>query len=366
MPPVKRVAAIALLLLAVVAAACGKFKTIATNGSEDGGAVDANDASNADSGDDGATSTTLAVVQQIPGAGALDAIWGSGPTDIHAVGDNGMIYDYDGNAWAALGGAETGATLTGLWGSGPNDVYAVGTLAADGRGIVFHNDGSGWTQETSTATGLLSVWGISGTVWAVGTGGEVYQKMGAGDFVSQVHLPPNPYVDGGTGAPVLWSISGNAANDIVVAADLDSTFLFDQAMDWTYSYDPVDRTRNYRSAWGAPSQTLNVFLGANYYGIWWWLEDEDGGTDSLLLLNEERDTAEKASDYIWGIWGAASDRVVFVGDHGRIMWFDGGENGPTVVPSPVQGSLFGVWGTSLDDIWVVGDDATILHGSIPH
>jgi hypothetical protein len=353
----------------VGAAGCASFKTGPSDGGGGGDAgfgVDAEGGAPADAdGDAGPNPTTFSIVQQIPDGGALGAIWGSGANDIHAVGDNGMIYDFDGNTWTALGGAETGAWLSGVWGSGPNDVYAVGTLAADARGIVLHYDGSGWVQQASTATSLLSVWGVGGRVWAVGPGGHVYEQVSSGTWTDNGgHFAPNPNVDGGADAPALSSISGNAPNLVVVAGGLDSMYWFDGTY-WNYSYDPVDRTRSYHAVWGAPSSTLDVFIGANYYGIWWWAADLDGGTQTYYLLNEERDSKDKANDSFWGIWGPSSDRVVFVGDGGRVMWFNGGPDNPKIVPCPVQTSLYGVWGTSLDDVWIVGDDATILHGSIP-
>jgi hypothetical protein len=325
------------------------------------------DAATGDAPADGPGATTFAVVQQAHDAGALNAVWGSGPTDIHAVGDNGAIVDYDGTSWTPLAGSVTGATLTGVWGTGPNDVYAVGTLAADSRGIIFHDDGTGWVQQESTAHGLLSVWGVSGAVYAVGLGGAIYRRVGSGAWTLLGSLPPNPYVDAGPGAPVLWSVNGNASNEVVVAAGLDSTFLDDGQSQWLYSYDPVDRTRDYRCVWGAPSQSLDVFIGANYYGIWWWLEASDGGVQSLLSINEEHDEPDDVARFLWGIWGPSSDRAVFVGDAGRIMYFDGssGPNSAQIIPSPVATTLYGVWGVSMDDVWIVGKEGTILHGSIP-
>src|SRR5438477_11340385 len=40
-----------------------------------------------DGGVDAGPASTLAVVQEIPDAGSLNAVWGSGPNDVHAVGD---------------------------------------------------------------------------------------------------------------------------------------------------------------------------------------------------------------------------------------------------------------------------------------
>lgn len=351
----------ALLAAALLfATGCASLKT--SNATDGGGADASVDSSAVDAGDDGSAGPSLAIVQQIPDAGSLNAIWGSGPTDIHTVGDNGMMYDYDGSKWNPVVSV-TGAKLQGVWGTGPNDIYAVGILAANTRGIIFHNDGNGWTEQLETNWGLNDVWGVAGgTVYAVGIGGHIFTNDAGQGWVDQGHLPPDQCVSNqSSDEPILWSLWGNSAKFIDVAGDVDTFYRYDGMTSWLYSCDPVDRTTTYRSVWGPPAPgSPTLFLGANYYGVWL-----DTGTQLLLSLNEEKDTPDKVNDFIWGIWGTASDNVVFVGDKGRIMTWDGGPNGLKKVPAPVTVGLAGVWGTSLDDVWIVGDQATILHGSVP-
>ena len=136
----------------------------------DAGRVDG-DAGAADAAHDQAAAPPFTVVQQLPDAGAFHSVWGSGPSDIHAVGDNGLMYDYDGTGWTSVLG-QTGASMGGVWGTSSTDIYAVGTLAAAGRGIIFHNDGTGWVEQMEEPVGLNAVWGASGTVYAVGLGGQ--------------------------------------------------------------------------------------------------------------------------------------------------------------------------------------------------
>jgi hypothetical protein len=346
----------------LLATGCGSFKSSNANNAE--GGVDAGDEPNptGDDAGDGGTGPSLTIVQQIPDGGSLNAIWGSGPNDIHTVGDNGMMYDYDGTQWNRVVPV-TGAKLQDVWGTGSNDIYAVGILAADARGVIFHNDGSGWTEQQETNWGLNAVWGVAGgTVYAVGIGGHIFTNTAGQGWVDVGHLPPNQCVSNqSTDEPILWSLWGNSAKFIDVAADVDTYFRYDGMTSWLYSCDPVDRTTTYRSVWGPPAPgSPTIFLGANYYGVWL-----DNGTQLLVTLNEEKDTPDKANDYVWGIWGTASDSVVFVGDKGRVMSWDGGPNGLKKWQAPAPVALAGVWGTSLDDVWIVGDDATILHGSIP-
>ncbi len=105
-------------------------------------------------------------------ADVLYAVWGSGPGDVWAVGDNGAIRHFTAGAtrWTIVESPTT-AKLRGVWGSGPSDVWAVG---ADGA--LIHYDGTKWSAATAAfAPGkkpsLIGVWGSgSSDVWAVGSG----------------------------------------------------------------------------------------------------------------------------------------------------------------------------------------------------
>jgi hypothetical protein len=64
----------------------------------------------------------------------LRAVWGSGPNDVWAVGDNATIIHFDGTEWA-LASTVSDLDLHGLWGSGASDIWAVGA------GGVLHSTG---------------------------------------------------------------------------------------------------------------------------------------------------------------------------------------------------------------------------------
>ena len=65
-------------------------------------------------------------------------IWGSSPSNLVAVGQNGAILRFDGTSWTAMTSPVNNA-LFGVWGSGPSDIYAVGV-----QGTLLHYDGSTW------------------------------------------------------------------------------------------------------------------------------------------------------------------------------------------------------------------------------
>ena len=109
-----------------------------------------------------------------------NAIWGSSATNIFVAGFQvgetssgdftvaGAIWRYDGTAWTPMTLPST-AVLNEIWGTSPTDVFAVGE-----DGVVLHFDGNAWTVTTPTKNALLGVWGTSpGDVFATGMGGTI-------------------------------------------------------------------------------------------------------------------------------------------------------------------------------------------------
>ncbi len=99
----------------------------------------------------------------------LEAIWGSGPDDIWAVGDSTMLH-WNGSAWSSVATPLNDGTShhwNAVWGSGANDVWAVGGY----QGIILHWNGGAWStvEESGTPGSIESVWGTGpNDVWAVG------------------------------------------------------------------------------------------------------------------------------------------------------------------------------------------------------
>lgn len=178
-----------------------------------------------------------AVLSEVaPPAGALGQLYGvhgSGPADVYAVGDAGLLLRWDGQAWSVVNiglptaGPLTGA-LTAVWAFGPRDVWlganmpaaslfhyagaapaqpvalvtnrpvtglwarAAGDLfaAADG---VFHYDGAAWTALVPSGepnlAAIRAVWGTdSQHVWGAGTSSALGPRVTTYDgarFVAQ-------------------------------------------------------------------------------------------------------------------------------------------------------------------------------------
>lgn len=110
----------------------------------------------------------------LPQGNGLNGMWGTGPTDIWAVGDFGTALHYDGQNWSLL---TTGTTrhLNGIWTPGAGSAVVVGDT-----GFVSRWNGSAFVNETSGTTAHLnSVWGSSlSNLFAVGDGGVILRNMG--------------------------------------------------------------------------------------------------------------------------------------------------------------------------------------------
>jgi hypothetical protein len=342
------------LLCVLVAAGChGGFHLVPGG---DGGAADM-------------SGTGWRVVRDQPDGGALRAVFGVAPDEVHAVGDSGRVVTWDGNSFTEpmLG---SGYDLTSGWGISKTDQWICGVVHGTPDGILFHlgaTPADRWVQANTEPipNGLLALWAAPPSRarsaapqwWSVGYNGVIYSTDAKGPFHMGNQVPPSPCHGMMTFAPLLWSVSGNSATSVGIAGDVCTAYFFDGTL-WNRLTTP-DTTRIFRSAFGAPSATTDLYFGANYYGLWHF-----DGTTLEIQINEERGPAPNIGLFIWSIWGPDTQHLIAVGDAGRIMTYDAGKQQVTIRPSPTTRSLYGVWGSSADDVWIVGEQGLILRGSV--
>jgi hypothetical protein len=99
----------------------------------------------------------------------LNALWGVDGNDVWAVGAQGVIRHFRGEAWEIVP-SPVARDLYGVWGSRADDVWAVGD-----DGVVIHWDGVSWTVKAIPFTGarrprLYAVAGAGEDVWVAGEG----------------------------------------------------------------------------------------------------------------------------------------------------------------------------------------------------
>jgi cysteine-rich repeat protein len=268
-----------------------------------------------------------------PTDNTLRDIWGTGPGNILAVGDGGVVIRFNGEFWAPMP-SPASQPLKGIGGTSANDIWVVGERGPSPSGTIFHFDGSAWRDDAPTPTfpPLRSIWSHSpnialavgivdtvrrfdGSAWTnldCNSGGELNDVWGVSP--SNIYaVSGNPLQRGichyngtswsrDTSVPsALNSISGSGSNRIYAVGDAGN----------------ILQKNNIGSGWssvGSPtSQQLN--------GVWVAPQGAQGG-------------------------------VFAVGESGTIV--EGG--GPTWVDASLPGvpSFFGVWGTHWNNVFAVG------------
>lgn len=269
----------------------------------------------------------------------IRGVWGSGPSDVYAVGESGSIVHYDGVSWSNIS-IPVPQHLLGVWGSGPDNVFVVATtgriyhltyqgderiveefvvepaaartepylygiwgndandvyVVGDHETIVHYN-GSSWTVQNFDITGkrLRAVWGSGQTVYAVGEEGTILEKQGT----SWVTMPSVPEAN-------LRAVWGSGTDD-VYAVGWSGTILHYDDLSWT---------------------------------------EQESGTMELLF----------------GVWGSGPDDVFAVGFDGTILHYDGNDHKVwSAIPSETSDSISTVWGSGPHDVFVAGSAGTILH-----
>jgi hypothetical protein len=101
--------------------------------------------------------------EHIQSDGYFCAMFGSGPTDVYAVGWGGNILRIDGIEWREMETGTSNRFLDG-WAFAPNDVYVAGYQSNFFRGLhgeVMHYDGSDLKVVATRLPDLHSTWAIN-------------------------------------------------------------------------------------------------------------------------------------------------------------------------------------------------------------
>jgi len=145
--------------------------------------------------------------------GALDAIFGTSPTDIWAVGIDYSIpkaplrpgaFHFDGFQWTEDAGFSANyRPLVAVWGSDPGHYWAGGSDELDAW------DGTSWSMlDPSTHPKITSIWGLdANAMWAIGVDASIW--FWDGTSFSSVY----------TAAGALHGIHGTSRNDVWAVGD---------------------------------------------------------------------------------------------------------------------------------------------------
>jgi hypothetical protein len=281
-------------------------------------------------------------VDHVEDDGAILSIWGTGD-EVWAVGGEigrGLLLHNDGSGWATvdIGISEM---LWWVYGFGPTDLYAVG----DG-GLILHYDGVSWERaESGTDLTLYGVWGASGgDVWIVGgdaadPDGTAVILRGQGRTFEVVDDVPAEMAPN-----ALYKIYGYGPDDVIAVGGAGTILRWD-GEHWSRDASPTDAPLF--SLWGRAVNDLYAVGGhgegeiLHFDGAGWNAVGEPGLSAGLS-----------------GVFTAPDRPVIAVGAFSTILEMQPGgielaHDLPLLDPLP---SLHGVWGDESGTTYAVGGD----------
>ena len=275
----------------------------------------------------------------------LNAVWGSGPTDIYAVGVNGfadLILHSTGDGHWVEQPVGINGELYSIWGSGPNDVYVGGF-----GNTLLHSTGNGvWSLQTIPNIGVLEIWGSGPSdvyITFANSAGTVYHSTGNGTW--------SPFVVGDS-TSIIATVWGPSATDVYFAGgntpNDDAPYVVhgpSNLTSQTLPPPPDMYKRDIFQVWGSGPNDL--YAGGNSDGI---LHSDGGGTWT-------QQTGPQGGSTFLGIWGSGPNDVYMISDQVGVYHSTG--NGTWIQDPDVHNRPMGIWGSSSHDIYIVGN--SILH-----
>jgi hypothetical protein len=316
----------------------------------------------------------------------LNAISGSAPDHVWAVGETGSIVRFNGRFEERRAGSV--ADLNGIFGFSESEVWAVGN-----SGTVLHRRPTGWERiQLPTQRNLLAIGGTSANdLWVVGEAGsslhfdgKSWSNVQTGTMDDMVSVWASGPSDVWAGTPLrtyhsflhwdgtAWSDWKGARPPGTVSGFWgfapDDVWAVGSVCDYIYPFDPLCiKTASHfdGSAW-----TVHYFEPAVHSTF-----------ERLVAIwgSESRDVwalAENNASYHWdgehwsqvqfpeiyhctGLWGRTKNDVFATCGNSIVHW-----NGDvwSILPTLSGEWLFGLWGVD-STFWVVGRDGIILKHS---
>lgn len=297
----------------------------------------------------------------------LNAAWGAGPLDLHAVGMHGHALRWTGmpgvpGAWT--GGPISGApTLFGVTGTGGDDVFAVGT-----GGVIVRWDGKTWSRSSVSGRRLLR--GLcddpSSGLWVVGSGGTVLHRQdgvfreGPSPVTADLSACAPGVLAVGAGGIALRAGSGGVQPlGSVAYPDLTSVTSLPDGHAWAVGLDGqvVEFRPDGQVVLTSVANGKDLYAVQATSGVSVWAVGEAGiavrFNGSIWL---PKDTGTTSS--LYGFFATGASRGLAVGAGGTALVLDAGAFAPVATGTPSD--LFAVCLTSVDEGTVVGAGGTIL------
>lgn len=279
-----------------------------------------------------APGATWAAAFDPTGMGALSGVWGTGPDDVWIVGGDattGEVHHFDGQSWSAPPLPEGTGLLVWSYGFGPDDVFAVGV-----DGTAIHWDGTSWSRlETGVTQDLWGVFGFApDDVWVVGdifSGAAPFFLHWNGGGFEQVPIDPAQNDRSATSMFKVWGIDGT-----LFAVGDKGLFLQYTGGSWTRVSGGADANDDMVSLWGTDADHIVAVGGrsnarvAEWDGTSWttYKPSGVGGLNAVAVSPAGEVTVAGIYGYA-GTWGVAdhalTDEPVLTDLDLHAMWNDG-------------------------------------------
>lgn len=292
----------------------------------------------------------------------LMSVWGTGPQDVYAVGQPGVILHYDGD-WTLTSVPDT--TLTAVWGAASDDVYACGH-----NGAIWHFDGAAWSRQSSgTGRDLFDIGrGPYGEIFAVGKDGTVLRRSGAGWTAEENRA----YRYATTGVPtdtLVFSLDWDTVTRVTpyaIGGDRAIVIMeneqegYDHRWLWGNFEDPQ---YSLISAAAASDVLVNNFMASDSGKIFYLSENLDGVREWKLMRRPNGIQAYPSTypEGVSGLWlDVDADVLYLTTPYGKVATISrNGAVSSTVLST--NGWFTDIWGSSGTDIFVTGYNGAIYH-----
>jgi hypothetical protein len=263
--------------------------------------------------------------------------------DAYAVGNTGTLLHYDGTQWRAVATSPaipSTLDLQSIWGPTGDDFYVVSSDAGD-RNVLHITARTQLGFETMTSYGLKAVWGTArDNVFVVGLGGLVRRFDGTG------------WQDVRSGGLPLTKIDGLVDQAVMQIVAIGPSGSYAASVSGGWSSGMLSSSTTLTDVWVGADATLVVGLGRTLLRYITIGNAQPVSFDATVPIGLD----------LYGAWGSATAKLV-VGDAGKILRSDTGEQWTDASPNLGSSSLRAIDGSGEGDIFVVGAAGAIWHFS---
>ena len=276
---------------------------------------------------------------ELTGEAHFNGLWGSGPTDVYAVGAQGAIFHSSGDGHWVEQTTGVNADLYCVWGSGANDIYVGGF-----GNTLLHSTGNGvWTAQTIPQLGTASIWGSSSSdVYLTFplSMGAVYHSTGNGTWAPTAI---------GSNTSILSTVWGTASSNVYfgggAGTSYDTPYIVHGPSTPAAEMMPTlpdAYLRNIVKLWGSGSSDIYAVGNSNTIL-------HSTGTGSWTLESGPHATA----GYL-DVWGSGPTDIYVVSDVNGPFLHSTGNGSWTSETVPTQ--PMAIWGSGATDVYLAGDN----------